>query len=240
LTNEDDGWVLHPVYFEADFFDPFYGTPEMQEDFADWGLERAKDHAVEQRRRYNSFFTWGAILQSLVLNGLIEERHVLHLKVHYGFLSAFVHSQKSAHELLAAPAFPKEEVPGHSTVELALLYAGQLLGRYALTFVAMTQRPPEVGLADREGLTESAHQLLAEGSHLWFLEDAPQSLDRNREILTRTAEQYETGSKEPLPPPDDLDAAEIRYYRNPLDRLRHMHTTTAELMTGLTHHNPWA
>jgi hypothetical protein len=123
---------------------------------------------------------------------------------------------------------------------LALLYAGQLLGRYALTFVDMAQRPPEVGLADREGVIESANQLLAECSHLWFLEDAPQPLDRSREILTRTAEQYETGSKEPLPPPDDLDVGEIRYYRNPLDRLRQMHTTTAELMTGLTHHNPWA
>lgn len=42
LTNDKDGWVLHPIYFEADFYDPFYGPPDMQEDFADWGLEGRK------------------------------------------------------------------------------------------------------------------------------------------------------------------------------------------------------
>lgn len=171
---------------------------------------------------------------------MVEERHVLHLKVHYGFLSAFVHSQKSAHELLTRPVFPKEEVPGHCTVELALLYAGQVLGRYALTFVAMTQRLPEVGLADREGLTESANQLLAECRHLWFLEDAPHPFDRDREILTRSAEQYEAGNKSALPRPEELAVGEIRYYRNPLDRLRRMHTTTTEMVTGLVYRNPWA
>jgi hypothetical protein len=104
LTSEDDATVLHPLYFEVQRFDPFYGPPIDQPQFADWFAD-TRDHPVEQRQRYNAFFRWGALVDSLVLNGLIETRHQLHLNTHYRFLSAFVHSNHAAHELLAPRSF---------------------------------------------------------------------------------------------------------------------------------------
>lgn len=239
LTNPDDGTVIHPLYFEADHFDPFFGTPDDQQEFAGWlNPDLARDHATEQRRRYNINFRWGAIVESLVLNELVAARQVVHLDVHHRYLSAFVHSQKSAHELLERAPIPPESVPNHSTIELTLLYSAQLLARYALTFIAMTERLPTVDLAEKEQLRERAEQLLAASRHLWFLEDAPQQFDRGEELLARVAEWMQTGQDGP-PPDDGFDDEAIRYYRNPLDRLRRMHTAFNELATGFGYQPPW-
>lgn len=47
-------------------------------------------------------------------------------------------------------AFPPENQPGHAAEELVLLYANQIAGRYAHAFIAMTERPPPVGLANQD------------------------------------------------------------------------------------------
>ena len=240
LTNPDDGTVLHPLYFEADRFDPFFGTPDEQEDFAGWlGPEQARDHAAELRRRYNLNFRWGAIVETLVLNSLVQPQHVVHLDVHYRFLSAFVHSQKLAHDLLERSPVPPEPVPNHATVELALLYSAQLLAWYTNAFIAMTERPPEVNLVDKDDLREQAEQLLSASSHLWFLDDNPHNYDRGQELGARVVEQLQAQGSGLPQVADDFDNSEIRYYRNPLERLRRMHTGFNELATGFVYQPTW-
>jgi hypothetical protein len=101
LVSEDGTMVLHPMYFEAVHFDPFFGPPDEQADFADWlGESDSRDYATQQRQKYNAFFKWGALVDSLVLNGLVDHRHRVHLNVHHRFLSALVHSHHGAHEIL--------------------------------------------------------------------------------------------------------------------------------------------
>jgi hypothetical protein len=239
LTSEDGSIVLHPMYFEADHFDPFFGPPDEQAGFADWlGDDDARDHATEQRRRYNAFFTWGALLDSLELNGLLAARHRLQLNVHYRFLSAFVHSHHAAHRLLDTQRAISRTVPGHAERELGLLYVVQLCALYLDAFLRMAPRPPAVEIDEHEEVSQLVAIGRSRAQHLWFVDDAPQLFDRGQEVLARTASDRRFGG--------DGNAAwaalaveEVRYYRNPLERLRRMHEPAREITTGFVYLPPW-
>jgi hypothetical protein len=239
LVSEDGSMVLHPMYFEADHYDPFFGPPDEQAEFADWlGDDEARDHATEQRRRYNAFFTWGALADSLELNGLIAPNHRLQLNVHYRFLSAFVHSHPAAHRLLESRRPTDRTATGHVERELGLLYVVQLGASYLDAFLQMAARPPRVGIIGDAEMT----RLIAIGRdrarHLWFLEDAPRLFDRGQEVLARTASERRFGG-DGNAIAASLPVDEVRYYRNPLDRLRRMHEPSREMTTGFVNVPPW-
>lgn len=239
LISEDGTMVLHPMYFEASKFDPFFGPPDEQADFADWlGETDARDYATLQRQTYNAFFKWGALVDSLVLNDLVDHRHRIHLNVHHRFLSAFVHSHHGAHELLTRTPPGINGLEPHATEELVLLYSVQFGARYLLAFLEMAERPPEVEVAERAALQNLATVGLGRASHLWFLDDEPQLYDRGQEALARVAVK---GAVRPAAATEALTLApeDIRYYRNPLDRLRQMHRSATEIMTGFTYVSPW-
>ena len=238
-VDQQDQMVLHPLYFEARNYDPFYGPPDDQPLFADWFAD-TKDHAIEQRQRYNAFFQWGALVDSLVLNDIIEEHHRLHLNTHYRFLSAFVHSHLAAHELLAPSSAMASEGITHATEELVLLYAVQLAARYERAFIAMTDRPPQVGLIDKKALETTASVALQKSAHLWFLDENPSRYDRWHELTVRAAETRTIANLAEAAI-DELDPISVRYYRNPLQRLRSMHTIVpVEIATGLGYSSPWS
>lgn len=240
LSSQDGSIVLHPLYFEAENYDPFFGSPAEQGEFADWmDDEDARAHAEEQGRRRNTFFRWASLLESLVLNDLVEERHTTHLRVHYRFMSAFVHSYKAAHEALERGPSSAASLNTHVARELALLYSNQFAARYALAFIEMTQRPPSVGLAIDESLRALAIRSLELSCHLWFLEDEPQLIDRGDELLARAAEERTFGPGVAVTDPMALAPSDIRYYREPLGRLRRMHTGFRELATGFEYRTPW-
>ena len=120
MTSEDGSIVLHPMYFEMDSFDPFFGPPDEQPEYADWLAESdARDHATEQRQRYNAFLRWGALVDSLILNEIVAPDHRVHLNVHHRFLSAFVHSHRAAHQLLARKR-PINGPTGHHVATLRI------------------------------------------------------------------------------------------------------------------------
>jgi hypothetical protein len=240
----DESMVLHPIYFEAANFDPFYGLPDEQAEFADWfDLSLSRDHATEQRQRYNAIFKWGPLVESLLLNDVVDECHRLHINVHHRFLSAFVHSHHSAHRLLASP--PPYFGPGpaepHAIEELVLLYAVQLSARSLAAFVKMTRRPPRVGLTKRDRIEELVSRGLDRAAHLWFLTDEPHLYDRGQELLTRIAESGEFRARPgAVAEAMAIPASEVRYYRNPLDRLRKMHKNANDMATGFNDVSPWA
>jgi len=239
LTSEDGSVVLHPMYFEAEHFDPFFGPPDEQTGFADWlGDDDARDHATEQRRRYNAFFTWGALIDSLELNGLIASHHRLHLNVHYRFLSAFVHSHHAAHRLFDSRWPTGRAAPGHVERELGLLYVVQLGALYLDAFLRMAARPPEVDITGREDMTRLVKTGRDRAQHLWFVDDAPQLFDRGQEVLARAASERRFGG-DGNAAAADLAVNDVRYYRNPLERLRRMHEPSREMTTAFVYVPPW-
>jgi hypothetical protein len=95
-----------------------------------------------------------------------------------------------------------------------------------------------VGLAEPTALSDLVTVALERSGHLWFLTDEPHLYDRGQELLARAASQRAlrpARASEALA----LSPEEVRYYRNPLDRLRHMHQSATEMVTGFTYLSPW-
>jgi hypothetical protein len=127
----------------------------------------------------------------------------------------------------------------HATEELVLLYSVHLGARYLRAFLDMAERPPEVALDEPAALRNLMTVGLDRAGHLWFLTDEPQLYDRGQELLARVASQraFRPGA---APEARALPPQEVRYYRNPLDRLRQMHRSASEMVTGFTYVSPWS
>lgn len=229
--------VLHPLYFEIERFDPFFGPPDEQPDLVGGALfgdprRTAEDH----RQRYNASMRWSAVVDSLELNGLVTARHRLHLNVHYRFLSAFVHGQHAAYRSLETSRFRSQYSNEHIGEELALLYVAQFGARYLQSLLQMCDRPPTVEIDERTDLEALAFELLSRSQHLWFLDDEPSMYDRGQEMLDRAAgSPGRSGVWDPMA----FSPQEIRYYRNPIERLARLHETSTEMVTGFTYSSPW-
>lgn len=238
LTSEDGSVVVHPIYFAAEQFDPWFRPPDKQAEFADClSDDDARGHATEQRQLYHAFFTWGRLIDGLELNGLIAPHHRQHLNVHHRFLSAFVHSNSAAHRLLDSRWASGRTAPGHVERELGLLYVVQLGALYLDGFLRMTARPPEVAV-EHEDMARLVKTGRDRAQHLWFLDDTPQAFDRGQEVLARTASERRFGV-DGSAAAAALAVEDVRYYRNPLERLRLMHEPVHEMTTRFEYQPPW-
>jgi len=45
--------------------------------------------------------------------------------------------------------------------------------------------------------------------------------------------------QEPIPDPSSIPEGEIRYYRDPMQRLVRLHCSFQEIMTGIAYQSPW-
>lgn len=236
-AQHSDGQVLHPLFFEIDAYDPFFGTPDEQPDLVGGALYGdPRGTAEDLRRRYNASLKWNAVVESLELNGLITPQHVTHLRVHYRFLSAFAHGHHAVYRSLETNPFRSAYPAEHISEELALLYAAQFSARYLDALVRMADREPRVEVDERQRLEALATDLLDRSRHLWFLEAEPTLYDRGQELLDRAVRSRTWGARQD---PMSLGVDEIRYYRNPLERLARLHESGTEVVTGFSYRSPW-
>jgi hypothetical protein len=235
--------TLSIYYFLLDDFDPFVGPPDEQQHLSRGFtlVEHRIQNAQEQRRVYSGALRWPDIKSNLRENRLCSEETLRRFEVHYRFLSAFVHPVPAGYDLVYGRNRPSGAPRyDHYAAELALLYINKL-GASELTFLKrMTTRTPRVRLDDWP--TVEAHIAAADASaaHLWFPGvDEPHAYDRVEEANSRGIRRGRT-----LIPmnqratPDDLKPHQIRYYRNPLQRLIRMHQSFQEL-TGFSYISPW-
>lgn len=229
--------VLHPLYFEIDRFDPFFGPPDEQQDLVGGALHGDPRRSAEEfRRTYNASLKWSAVAESLQLNSLVGPEHMTHLRVHYRFLSAFVHGHHTAYGALEPRLLRSSYSIAHVAEELALLYIAQFSARYMQALLRMADRSPRVEVGDRQRLGAVISELYERSRHLWFLDSAATPYDRGQELLDRAAKERSWGTKQD---PASIPDTEIRYYRNPLERLARLHESSSEMATGFTYLSPW-
>lgn len=236
-AQHSDGQVLHPLFFEIDAYDPFFGTPDEQPGLVGGALYGdPRETAEDLRRRYNASLKWNAVVESLELNGLIAPQHVTHVRVHYRFLSAFAHGYHAVYRSLETNPFRSRYPAEHISEELALLYAAQFSARYLDALLRMADREPRVEVDERQRLEKLVADLLERSRHLWFLESEPTLYDRGQELLDRAVKSRAWGARHD---PMSLAVEEIRYYRNPLERLARLHESSTEAVTGFSYRSPW-
>jgi hypothetical protein len=228
-------------------YNPFIGAPWDQRFLVrEHGpLEVYMKLAEDQRRTYGNL-KWDGIRDgikyNLRLNGLLTEKTLRQLGVHYRFLSASVHPWPAATDLVYGRRASQRGRYDHYASELVLLYIIEIAAAELISLGKMASRAPRLKLADWPSLLADVKAAKASAAHFWFPGGEPHEFDRVAEANARLWHGRK-GIPRSFPPkhvirPDQLTHEQIRYYRNPLRRLIQMHVQTRELM-GFTYISPW-
>jgi hypothetical protein len=224
-------------------FDPFQGPPEDQK-FLTTGFTNPELHerwARKQRALYSEGLQWKRLRENLALNGMYEEKQLAQLGVHFRFLSAFVHPVSEAYTLLYTRNVPaREQVYDHFASELALLYVNTLAALELRALEEMSGREPQVRILGLDDIRRVISHAEAVSAHLWFPGGTPHEFDRVEEANHRglvNGHLVPVSAPERLRP-DQLTDEDLRYYRNPLARVKKLHYTVHE-MTGFPYISPW-
>jgi hypothetical protein len=234
--------TLSIYYFLLDEFDPFVGHPrEQQHPSCGFTPVEQRIRIAEEQQRMYVPLRWLEIKANLRENRLCSEETLRRFEVHYRFLSAFVHPVPAGYDLVygrnrptGAPRYD------HYASELVLLYINKL-GAEELRFLKrMTQRTPRVRLAGWATVESHAAAANAAAAHLWFPGvDEPHAYDRVEEANARGMRRGRVLiPMDRRKAPDDFAPRQVRYYRNPLQRLIRMHQSFQEL-TGFAYVSPW-
>lgn len=242
-SNEDPAtatYLLHPLYFEIDHYSPTIGRPSDQGSFDDGigSLDERIARARRNRALWHKWLRWDGLKRNLVLNGMVDERELFALDVHYGYLSGFTHATNAGYD----------DVSGrHNEVirDAREAFAQELVFLYVVTIGAaelellatMQDRPPPLEVAGRAEVDDVVMRARKEAAHLWFLGGQPHKYDRFVELNRRAWRAHRDGA--PMHEVSNFADAEIPYYRDPMERLTRLHQSSREMTTGLVYESQW-
>lgn len=232
---------LSPYHVYLEKHDPTVGLPSHQHELDDGliDIETRKRQACENRDGYRERLSWNAMLDNLELNSMIDERTRLQMQVHYSFLSGFSHAtewaykQTRSHQRSWTQRRPRHD---HVLQELVLLYVIVLAVRELSVFDSYFA-DRDLAFTDRDDLADKLVGGRTIASYFWFPPDLPIEFDRIEEINRQSFRSMREGGDRV--DPATVDLGDVRYYRDPLERLTRLHRTSTEMMTGLTSCAPW-
>jgi len=189
---------------------------------------------------YRYFLTFDKILENLCLNGVLNKKTTTRVLVHYNFLSNFSHSTSDSISMVSRRTISEitpdglDNVYNHYFSELALLYICYLLSmhlQHALHYL----RWRSIRLRNRKRLYQLiCHRVEDDFGYFWFIFNKPHQYDRyahaNRKCNPRRGIFYR---------PEDIKLGNVRYYDDPLYRLKQLHQSQRELTTGNSFDSPF-
>jgi hypothetical protein len=236
-------YVISPHYFLLRQYQPYLGPPSAQAEFDD-GIgepERDRQFARENDLIYRTYLSWSSIKKNLTSNGFADDAAIRRLEVHYRFLSAFVHPLADVTDV--AYGRNNFNIPSydHYSSELVLLYVIAIAVEELRHFREMTQRHPNIEIADWQSTEELCESAWHKTSYLWFPGQTPHLYDRMQEANRRAFRMLQQGTFEGrrLIDPMSIPDKEMRYYRDPMHRLVALHSGFQEIMTGFSFISPW-
>lgn len=182
---------------------------------------------------YKYFLTFDKILGNLHLNGVLNKKTTTRVLVHYNFLSNFSHSTSDSLAILRERKFYQVSPDGldivynHYLSELALLYICHLLSMH-LQHAIYYLRWRAIKLKNEIKIYRSLCKKVEDDfCYFWFIFNTPHQYDRynhaNRKCNYKKKLFYR---------PEDIRLGDVRYYDNPLYRLKQLHQSQRELLTG--------
>jgi hypothetical protein len=176
-----------------------------------------REQIKEQQMIYNQYFHIENIFRNLKRNNLITKDQLDKIKVHYSFLSEYVHPGLASLDIWRNinpyDMSPSREYPEDILKEMIFLYVAKLIQLYIDVFIKKYGRnnaniDPRV--LKYENITEKLGELTKE---LWFFDNEPTTYDiqhsdsvkrfRRRKQLTENSDK-------------------TIYYDNPAERLRNL------------------
>jgi hypothetical protein len=229
---------LSPYFWHVDEYDPFHGRPEEQLDlqtsFGD--TSEHVEYAKHLRAMYSEDLRWPDIIDNIRANRCHSSADVLRIRVHYRFLSAFVHPLTAQHDLLYGRNHTGTRFDHYSS-ELILLYINFFAAYEIRSLITAATKTANTVIGERVALDN--HLAIADDvtAHLWFVGQQPTEYDRVTEANERGFVDGKYVPREGRKP-DTITDDDIKYYRNPLRRIISMHSSANEL-TGFTYVSPW-
>lgn len=182
------------------------------------------------REFYREFFTFDGMVDKLRLNGVLTTKTAARLRVHYNFLSGFSHTtHRSVERILNIKSFRRTPVSllyNHYHAELGLLYVCHLAGMF-LDLALRYFRRWKIKVNRAQTYKSLIDRVEAEYGYFWFIFNKPHLYDRYHD-----ANRLSDYRKKKFVRPQDVKDSQVRYYEDPLNRLRKLHCTTRELTTG--------
>lgn len=189
---------------------------------------------------YRYFLTFDRILDNLCLNGVLNKKIATRILVHYNFLSNFTHSTSDSVSLLSTRRITEITPDGlaiiynHYFSELALLYICHLLSMH-LQHAMFYLRWRAIKLKNKRRIYQPlCHRVENDFGYFWFIFNKPHQYDRythaNRKCNYRRRIFYR---------PEDIRLGDVRYYDDPLYRLKQLHQSQRELTTGNIFNSPF-
>ena len=189
---------------------------------------------------YKYFLTFDKILENLRSNGVLNKKTTTRVLVHYNFLSNFSHSTSDSLSIIRERKFFEISPDGldlvynHYLSELALLYICHLLAMH-LQHAIYYLRWRAIKLKNEIKIYRSlCTKVESDFSYFWFIFNKPHLYDRyahaNRKCNYKKKLFYR---------PEDIRLGDVRYYDNPLYRLKQLHQRQRELTTGNIFDSPF-
>jgi len=238
---KDDAGVvveqLSPYYPAMQHHNATLGPANVQEHLAPSFSEpgHLAEWATRNRGWYDRYLKWSSIVDNLTLNSRVTAEQAIQLGVHYRFLSAFVHATDTGYDMVnGRGAVRQESLSRHLFGELALLYLCVIAVAEMLAFFEFVDARPKVFLEGRDSMNADCAEVAAMTSYLWFPRlGAPTVFDRF-EQANRSAHD---GGRGVFPfagarRPNEFADDEVGYYRDPLERLGHLHQGLREFTTS--------
>jgi len=189
---------------------------------------------------YKYFLTFDRILDNLRLNGVLNKKISTRVLVHYNFLSNFSHSTSDSVSLVSTRRIWETTAGGltviynHYFSELALLYICHLLSMH-LQHAMFYLRWRAIKLKNKRRIYQPLCSRVEDDfGYFWFIFNKPHQYDRfthaNRKCNYRRQIFYR---------PEDIRLGDVRYYDDPLYRLKQLHQSQRELTTGNIFDSPF-
>lgn len=138
-----------------------------------------------QKFVYHNFFHIDGILRNLLLCRLVNESRVNMIRIHYNFLSKFVHASMSNLELYQTvrdySSF--QQLRADNIKELVLLYVTKLVSIYMKEFVTAYKTESNGHKCIKH--ERIAQELNALSSQLWLFEENPSPVDTELSNMTK-------------------------------------------------------
>jgi hypothetical protein len=188
---------------------------------------------------YKYFLTFDKILDNLCLNGILNKKLSTRVLVHYNFLSNFTHSTSDSISLMTTRRLVDITEGGlslvynHYSSELALLYVCHLLSMH-LQHAMYYLRWRSLKLKNRRTYQLLNSRVESEFGYFWFIFNKAHQYDRythaNRKCNYRRNVYFR---------PEDIRLGDVRYYDEPLYRLKQIHQSQREITSRNTYTSPF-
>lgn len=176
-----------------------------------------KEQIEEQKMIYKESFYIKSIFHNLTRNNLIRKEQLDRIKVHYSFLSEYVHASLASLDIWRNinpyDMSPSREYPEDILKELIFLYVAKFMQLYIAVFVKKYRRnnanvDPHV--LKYENLTKRLGELTKE---FWFFDNEPTTYDIQHSDSIKRFRKHKQLTE---------NSDKTIYYDNPAERLRNL------------------